>query len=86
MAKHYVGYIILAKIGCYTQANTGAIDDTCKIASIFHDQAPQKYETRHRSNSLPLDLLSDSLLIALRGPQIEVDCWFSMESDFIGIF
>ena len=43
---------------------------------LFHDQSPRKYGTRAGSNSLPLDLQSDTYLqpdtlpTALRGPGI----------------
>ena len=37
-------------------------------AEIFHDKSPQKYGARPGSNSQPLDQQSDSLPIALQGP------------------
>ena len=37
---------------------------------LFHDQSPQKYGTGPESHSRTLDLQSDMLLTALRGPII----------------
>ena len=59
---------------------------TVDIISYPGNQSPQKYGTGLRSNSRPLDLLSDSHLLpdllptALRGPVLSTEC---LESESI---